>query len=114
MLKIPRPDKSILYCVYRRKLHNCLVDNKKERTYTDKKRDIHEADIDHLRRSVEVYDDLCSLFPKDFERIDCVRSNKLMTIEEVHEHLWNTLQPLLPKAKPISSSQHKSLTPKQF
>src|SRR5690606_39134221 len=64
---------------------------------TDKKRDIHEADLRHLQRTVEVYDDLCHLFPKDFLRIDCVRSGKLMSIDQVEDMVWHTVQPLLPK-----------------
>ncbi len=96
MLKIPRPDKSIVLRVPAETAQQ-LVDKKDARSYTDKKRDIHEADINHLRRSVEVYDDMCQLFPIDFERIDCVRSGKLMSIEDIHELLWNTIRPLLPE-----------------
>ena len=104
MLKIPRPDKSIVLRVPA-DIAQKLVDQKGERSYTNKKRDIHEADINHLKRSVEVYDDLCQLFPKDFLRIDCVRSGQLMSIEAVHEHLWNTLEPLLPPISKISTAK---------
>jgi thymidylate synthase ThyX/thymidylate kinase len=102
MLKIPRPDKSFVLRVPA-EIAQGLVDQKGARTYTDKKRDIHEADMSHLQRSVEVYDDICKLFPKDFERIDCVRSGKLMTIDEVSDHLWNKIEPLLP-IKPMKTS----------
>ena len=98
MLKIPRPDKSIVLRVPA-DIAQSLVDQKDKRGYTDKKRDLHEADLAHLEKSVEVYDDICNLFPKDFIRIDCVRSGKLMSIDEVHEHLWRALQPMLPKPK---------------
>lgn len=104
MLDIPRPDKNYVLRVPA-DIAQKLVDQKDARSYTDKKRDIHEADLQHLEKSVEVYDDLCQLFPKDFTRIDCVRSGKLMDIESVHEQLWKTLEPLLP-TKP------KSPTPK--
>jgi thymidylate kinase/thymidylate synthase ThyX len=95
MLGIPRPDRSIVLRVPADTAQK-LVDGKEDRSYTDKKRDIHEADINHLRRSVEVYDDLCQLFPQDFMRIDCVRNDELMSIEAVHDHLWKTIEPLLP------------------
>lgn len=95
MLKIPRPDKNFVLRVPA-EIAQELVDQKEKRSYTDKKRDIHEADLSHLQRSVDVYDDLCQLFPKDFTRIDCVRSGKLMGIDSVHEHLWKTVEPLLP------------------
>jgi thymidylate kinase/thymidylate synthase ThyX len=95
MLNIPRPDKSFVLRVPA-KIAQELVDQKDARSYTDKKRDIHEADLSHLERSVEVYDDLCQLFPKDFTRLDCVRSDKLMSIDQVHDMLWKTIEPLLP------------------
>lgn len=96
MLGIPRPDQSIVLRVPA-EIAQQLVDQKDERSYTDKKRDIHEADLRHLQRAVEVYDDLCHLFPKDFLRIDCVRSGKLMNIDQVEDMVWHTVQPLLPK-----------------
>lgn len=105
MLKIPRPDKSFVLRVPA-EIAQELVDQKETRSYTDKKRDIHEADLSHLQRAVEVYDDLCQLFPKDFTRVDCVRSGKLMDIDSVHEHLWKSIEPLLP-AKPKKSKSTK-------
>lgn len=103
MLGIPRPDKSFVLRVPA-SIAQSLVDQKEARSYTDKKRDLHEADIQHLERSVEVYDDLCKLFPKDFTRIDCVRGDKLMDIESVHQHLWKTIEPLLPDKKQPSGN----------
>lgn len=87
MLKIPRPDKSFVLRVPAETAQQ-LVDQKEARNYTDKKRDLHEADLGHLQRSVEVYDDLCQLFPQDFVRVDCVRDNSLLDIETIHQLLW--------------------------
>ena len=95
MLGIPRPDCNVVLRVPA-DIAQTLVDQKEERSYTNKKRDLHEADIDHLRRSVEVYDDLCQLFPKDFTRIDCVRSGRLMDRQSVHQYVWEKVRPLLP------------------
>lgn len=111
MLKTPRPDKSIVLRVPA-EIAQELVDQKEARSYTDKKRDMLEADLDHLKKSVEVYDDLCQLFPKDFTRIDCVRSGKLMDIETVHNHLWKTIEPLLPaKPKKVTKANVVAETP---
>lgn len=96
-LKIPRPDKNIVLRVPA-DIAQRLVDQKATRSYTDKKRDLHEADLNHLQRAVEVYDDLCQLFPKDFTCIDCVRSGRLMDIDTVHEYIWKTVEPLLPSS----------------
>ncbi len=98
MLGIPRPDKSFVLRVPA-DVAQKLVDQKGARTYTEKKRDILEADLEHMEKSVEVYDDLCQLFPKDYTRIDCVRGNKLLSIDTIHEHLYKTIEPLLPAEK---------------
>ncbi|HSX23683.1 MAG TPA: FAD-dependent thymidylate synthase, partial [Candidatus Saccharimonadales bacterium] len=99
MLKIPRPDRSVVLRVPA-EISQKLVDHKAKRGYTDKKRDLHEADLTHLKRSVEVYDDLCQLFPKDFISLDCIRDNKLLPVDTVHALLWQTIEPLLPPSQP--------------
>lgn len=98
-LRIPRPDLNIVLRVPAETAQQ-LVDKKAQRSYTDKKRDLHEADIDHLRLAVSVYDDLCQLFPKDFTRIDCVRSGELLDIETVNKLVSEKVAPLLPEPKP--------------
>ncbi len=105
LLRIPRPTKNVVLRInaeYAQK----LVDQKEARSYTDKKRDIHEADLAHLQRSIEVYDELCELFPKDFQRIDCLRNDQLLDIDTVHHLLWETLQPFLP-SKPAPASKNQ-------
>jgi hypothetical protein len=39
------------------------------RSYTAKKRDIHEADADHLDRAKANYEELCQLYPDEFTAI---------------------------------------------
>lgn len=102
MFKIPRPNQNIVLRVPA-EISQTLVDKKDKRGYTDKKRDIHEADIGHLRRSVEVYDDLCQLFPKDFHRIDCIRSGKLLDKKTINGLIWETIRPMLP-SKPTKTA----------
>lgn len=111
MLGIPRPDRSFVLRVPAAKAQS-LVDQKATRSYTDKKRDIHEADMSHLERSVEVYDNLCDLFPKDFTRIDCVRGDQLLSIETVHDMLWKMIEPQLPaKAKKRPKAETTAVNP---
>lgn len=105
MLGIPRPDLSIVLRVDA-EIAQKLVDNKQSRSYTDKKRDLHEADLMHLKRAVEVYDDLCELFPNDFKQIDCVRSGQIMSIETISGLIWQTILPELPN-KTNSKSEEK-------
>lgn len=95
LLRIPRPDISFVLRVPA-EIAQQLVDKKAPRAYTDQKRDIHEADLSHLEKALEVYDDLTQLFPKDFQRIDCVRNNKLLDIDTIQNMLWEKIAPLLP------------------
>lgn len=95
MLKIPRPDRSVVLRVPA-DIAQKLVDLKEKRAYTDNKRDLHEADIKHMKLSVEVYDDMCQLFPKDYSSIDCIRDSKLLDVDTIHTLLWQTIEPLLP------------------
>ena len=81
-----------------------LVDQKETRSYTDKKRDLHEADLGHLQKAVEVFDDLCQLFPKDFYRLDCTRDDQLLSIDTIHEILWQKIHPSLPAPNQIVPS----------
>ncbi len=101
MLKIPRPDLSLVLRVPA-EIAQELVDKKQKRVYTDKKRDLHEADINHLRRSVEVYYNLCQLFPKDFRQIDCIRSGKMLGVDKIQNLILETIKPYLPNKKTFS------------
>lgn len=115
MLGIPRPDYNFVLRVPA-DIAQQLVDEKGERSYTTLKRDILEADLDHMKKSVEIYDDLTSLFPKDFSRIDCVRDGKLLDIDTVHNLLWQAVEPRLPAAaKPETGvKQVKTETPESI
>lgn len=95
MLKIPRPDRSIVLRVPAETAQK-LIDKKAPRNYTENKRDIHEADIQQLRHATDIYDELCTLFPKDFTPIDCVVDGVLLEPSAINDTLWGTILPLLP------------------
>jgi thymidylate kinase/thymidylate synthase ThyX len=95
MLAIPRPSANFVLRVDAQTSKRLL--DERALAQPDRPTDILEADIEHLARSVEVYDDLCALFPKDFLRIDCVRNKQLLSIELVHELLWATMEQMLPE-----------------
>lgn len=95
-LKIPKPDVNFMLDVPAEIAQN-LVDNKQARSYTDKKRDIHEADIEHLKRAVYVYEELCDLFPGYFVRIDCANDGKILPVEKIHNKLKEAVINYLPE-----------------
>lgn len=60
------------------------VDNRADRTYTDKKRDIHEADTEHLNKAKANYEELCQLYAEEFVAIQCLDENGTMrSIESI-------------------------------
>jgi len=93
MLQIPRPTANIVLRVDPQTIQQLL----ELRSKTDnRKKDILEADPKHIEESVTVYDDLTTLFPKDYIRIDCVRNNTLLKREQIHDLVWAQIEPLLP------------------
>lgn len=90
VLGIPRPDKSLI-------LHVPVEFSQQIMTDRARERDIHKSEPKHLANATEVYDDLAQLFPKDFSRIDCVRGGKLLTVEQIHDMVWHSIEPLLPE-----------------
>jgi len=85
---IPKPDLNIILHVPA-EIAQELVDKKMERSYLGgKKRDLHEADLSHLKKTEETYLQLAELFPGDFTVVECVENGTLLSIEQVHEKVW--------------------------
>jgi dTMP kinase len=99
LLNIPRPSINLFLRVPA-EVSQKLISQKAKRGYTDKTHDEHEADIDHLRKSVATYDVLCKLFPKDFIAIECTKNNQLMSIPRISNLIWEKIKPLLPDERP--------------
>ncbi len=89
MLGIPRPDINLVLRVDP-EISAELIKKRGE------SKDLHESDPDHLSKSLKVFDAICELFPRDFKQIDCVRNNKLMPIDSIHNLIWEILTPMLP------------------
>lgn len=54
------------------------------------------SECNYSENIVEVYDDICQLFPKDFTRIDCTRSGRLIDDGYINNIIWEKVTPLLP------------------
>lgn len=111
MLRIPRPDVSFILRVPADISEQLLQES-------GKKKDLHESDRLHLARTVLVFDDLAQLFPKDFQRVDCVRSGELLDVPMINTMLWEKINPLLPPPsdkpkpkKPKTSAANVEPTP---
>ena len=66
-----------------------LVDQKWKREYTDKKRDIHEADLNHLKNAAEAYKYVANKYNRTI--IDSAPNWKLKSIEEISDELRNII-----------------------
>lgn len=82
---IPRPTKNIVLLMPT-DLAQANVDKKDAatRSYTLRKRDIHEADAGHLDRAKANYEELCELYPEEYTAIKCTDDTGAMrTIEDI-------------------------------
>ncbi len=94
ILGIPKPDINIVLVVPA-DIAQKLVDLKETRNYTDKKRDIHEADLNHLTRAVAAYEKLCIQFPDNFQAINGVVDDELLSIPDVTEMIWAKIKAII-------------------
>lgn len=94
MLGIPKPDANIVL-IMPADIASRLMEKREKRTYTTMQKDIHEADINHLKRAVATYEELCQLFPDTFTAIRGTTDDKLKQIEDVHGEITRLLAPVL-------------------
>ena len=82
---VPKPDLNMFLSVPPKIAYD-LVAKKSERAYLKgKKRDIHEASLQHLTRAALSYGDTIKLFPKEFKVIECAPRGVLRTIPEIQQ-----------------------------
>lgn len=91
LLKIPRPDKNIVLLVPSH-IAQQNVDAKEARSYTEQKRDIHEANASHLDRAKRNYEELCELYPEEYAAIECMdESGTMRSIEDIQADIQAAL-----------------------
>lgn len=94
-MQIPRPDLNIVLHVPA-EIAQKLVDKKGKREYLKGvKRDIHEADLTHLKQAERAYFEIVKLFPKNFLLVECMKNKALLSIEEIHEKIWQIVKQVL-------------------
>jgi len=86
---IPKPDLNILLYMPT-EIGQSLVDKKWARDYVWwKKRDIHEADLQHLKDAAEAYKYVANKYNRTI--IDSAPDWILLSIEEISNKIWNTI-----------------------
>lgn len=95
---IPTPDMVILLYL-KPEVAQLLVDRKAQRDYAQgKKRDGHEADINHLRNTAETFRSIAET-ESNWKLVDCTseENNDILPPEAIHEKIWQLVKPLLQK-----------------
>jgi len=86
ILGIPKPDLNLVLLMPAMTAQK-LMSDREVRDYTDKKHDVHEADLAHLTRAVETYEELCSRFSDTFTPIRCTEHDELRPIDEIQSEI---------------------------
>jgi len=96
IFNIPQPDLNIVLHV-EVKIAQKLIDQKKfhsrNRDYiiNGEKKDIHEADLKHLKNAEKIYLEIAKSFPR-YTLIECVKNNKILAREEIHKLIWQKVK----------------------
>lgn len=87
VLGIPKPDQTIVLVMPTEHMQS-NVDKKAARDYTSMKRDIHEADADHLEKAKSNFEELCKLYPTEFTAVYCTnKSGAMRPIDEIQNDI---------------------------
>ena len=93
LFDIPRPDKNILLYMPT-EIWQKLVDKKWHREYVGwEKRDIHEADLQHLKDAAEAYKYVAEKY--DWTIIDSAPNWELQSIDEISEKIWIEIKKII-------------------
>lgn len=91
---IPKPDLNLILHVDAAVAQK-LVDNKGARDYVGgAKRDIHEADLEHLRNAERTYLQIAESFP-NFKLVECTRNGDIMGKDEISNLVWSEIAHLV-------------------
>ncbi len=90
IFNIPKPDLTILLYMPP-EIGQKLVDQKAKRDYTKgKKRDIHEADLDHLKKASQAYLYVAKKY--GWKVIKCVEKGVILSREEIHKKILDLVK----------------------
>ncbi len=99
IFKIPRPDLTIVLYVDPETNQRLMASRPDKEYLKGKKTDIHEADLEHLRKAGEAFLYVAKKF--GWTIIDCAPKTaenpegKLLSIDEIHEMIWKKVSEVL-------------------
>lgn len=81
LLDLPKPDKTIFLHVP----YDFTKELEKNREFLDE----YEKNPEHLQKAERAYIELAQLY--NWDTIECIKENKLRSIEDIHEEIYNTI-----------------------
>ncbi len=87
--KIPKPD-LVLFLHVPVEISQNLFVGKGKRKYTKAVKDIHEGNVDFMKRSVNEYLRLTEKYP-EWRRIDCTEAETLLSKEEIADRIYSMI-----------------------
>jgi len=96
---IPRPD-AVLILHVPAEISQKLTQNQdaieRKPEYTKKGKDIHETNLDHLKKAEEVYLEIGEMF-SDFDLIECSANDEIMSREDISAKIWQQVDKIIKK-----------------
>lgn len=93
VMQLPRPDINFVLMESATEHGSQLpINSKKDKELSP----LLRANRLEVKNILNVYSDLCTLFPKDFIRIDSIRSNRVLSDSDISDLIWKTLESSLP------------------
>lgn len=84
--QIPKPD-LVIFLHVPVEISQNLFEKKGKRNYTSSVKDIHEKNVDYMKRSVNEYLRLSELYP-EWRRIDCTKNNSMLSKEAIADKVF--------------------------
>jgi len=108
LLNIPKPDLSLILHV-EAEISQKLAANRHREDWVGKTRDIHEENIDHLKKAEAIYLEIAQTFP-DFKLIKCTREGEIIDREEISDLVWIYVNQLLGGKNNKTASGFRSIS----
>jgi len=96
IFSIPRPDMVLILHMPAKEAQKLAVgaDAQSRKTYNKGQKDIHEKDLNHLLNAEKVYLEIATNF-SNFELIECAVKKKILSLEEISDKVWASVNRLL-------------------
>jgi dTMP kinase len=88
---IPKPDLNIILHMPAETANELMEERHKKSGAEEKRKDIHEEDLDHLKASENAYLEIAKLFPNT-KLVECVEGDELLLPQEIHNKVWELVR----------------------